>query len=110
MCENQCHASALAQETCFFDPDRLVAVTEQIEERVVLRERDRQLDEVLDHERKPRAAAAGLGLERSSVGVRRVVVEAEQRHQLGRAQCGGRPKSFRLPALGRIANPREPAL
>src|SRR5207244_1595807 len=55
-------------------------------------------------------AAGGLRLEGSSVGVGRVVGEAEQRHQLDGAQCPRRAESFRLPAFRVISNRRQPPL
>ena len=74
---------------------------QELPHRVVLDERDRQLDQVVEEEREDRAAAAGLRLERVGVRERAVVEHAEARHPLGVAVGDRRAPPDRLP-LGEV--------
>ena len=93
------HPAALPEETCLFDPHALIAMSKQVEERVILHQRDRQLDHVPEHVRQPGATTAGLRLEGCRVREGGVVLEPQLRHELGRAKRPGRPKAACLPTL-----------
>ncbi len=73
--------------------------SQDLEHRVVLDERDRQLHHLAEEEREDRAASTGLGLE--GIGIREgPVVEApELGHPVGVSMCGGGSKADGAPLL-----------
>jgi hypothetical protein len=59
--EDERHLTAVAEKPRFLYPEGLVAVPEQVEQSVVLSQRDRELDQALDHVRQPGAEPPGCG-------------------------------------------------
>ena len=110
MRDQESHPTEALDRRHLLEPDCLVRLAQDHEHGVVLRQRDRQLDEVTVEEGPQAAAAACLRLERIGVGIGRVVVEAEQRHEFPRAMRGRRAKAARSPLLGCRAHRRQAVL
>ena len=91
-------------------PDGDVGLAQELEEREVVRERDRQLHEVVEEVRQDRAAAAGLGVERVRVVERRVVAAPELRHPVRVAVRAGRAEPVRAPLAQAAVDSRQLAL
>ena len=108
MGERQHHAVPLAQQPRLVQPHLRVRLLQDGEQRVILRQGDRQFHQVLVDERQIAAAAAWLRLVRIGIRIRRVVGEAEPRHQVPPPLRPRRPEPDRLPALGVRAHLRQP--